>query len=97
MSDMAAQLAQFQVLTTLATAHPTLPGAYITVPSHIPNRLIVQLNSAPDFETWRETLAVATDAVALSSDRRGFDLEATVVIANITVEFWARLDGGAES
>jgi hypothetical protein len=62
---IAAQATALHVLAHLADAHPGLPGAYVVTHSVFPKQIDVQLDGPADLETWRETLGVPTDAVAL--------------------------------
>jgi hypothetical protein len=62
---IAAQATALHVLAHLADAHPDLPGAYVVTHSVFPKQVDIQLDSPADLETWRETLGVTTDAVAL--------------------------------
>jgi hypothetical protein len=62
---ISAQATALHVLAHLADAHPDLPGAYVVSHSVFPKQIDVQLDGPADLETWRETLGIAPDAVAL--------------------------------
>lgn len=66
-------------LVTLATVHPGLPAAYITVSQYASRELSVQLNNPAAVEAWREALGVAPDAVVADriGDRPSLEFTAT--------------------
>ncbi|MFI1021303.1 hypothetical protein [Streptomyces olivaceus] len=64
------QLPAIQALASLAQQHATLPEAYITLhapmPEHgFPGKVDLQMQSAQEFEVWREALGIDPDSVAL--------------------------------
>ncbi|WP_432098402.1 hypothetical protein [Streptomyces sp. WAC 04229] len=86
LDDLAVPL---RVLRLLAVDFGHLPAPEVHVSPIFPERLELPFHRGlPDFETWREALGIAPDAVAYceQSDGRTRVLKATVDYAGATVE-----------
>lgn len=82
------QRSTIQLLNDLATQHPELPAAYITVnqPWHgRPSSMDLQLQTPTDFEQWRIALGIAPARVSLHSHGRGSWVEAGTVLESIRI------------
>ena len=93
---ISAQTAALHVLAHLADAHPDLPGAYVVSHSVFPKQIDIQLDSPAYLETWRDTLGVATDAVALKHYDARHHLEFAAPLGTIQLRVYASFpDTGA--
>ncbi|BBA99471.1 hypothetical protein RVR_6104 [Actinacidiphila reveromycinica] len=86
---IAAQADALRALLHLIDLHPHLPGAYVVSHNLFPNQVDIQLDSPGVWETWRETLNLATEsATHRASDTREF-LECATTIGGTAIRIYS--------
>ena len=79
----------FDVLVSLAAQYPTLPAGYVTLMAHpggYLGTLDLQMDTAADFEAWRDALEIPTDGITLNSASTHNWLEGTTTVLDVTVK-----------
>ncbi|MGW2953410.1 hypothetical protein [Streptomyces eurythermus] len=93
-ATLAEQAPTLACLASLATGHPGLPAAYITISPSALNELSVQLDSPSKVEAWREALGVTADLVFCDRIGGRPSLEFRATVFGVTFHVYAAYDPG---
>jgi hypothetical protein len=90
---IADQAPQFRLLAQLAEVFPALPAVFPSCHTHTPGEINFMVDSATDFEAWRDVLGVPSDDVTLADAEPGSDryVRFTTTFDGISLKFWAGL------